>query len=81
VDARKLVRKSLEFDGPVRVPRQLWLLPWAEARYAEHAAYLRRNFPDDLVTAPRPCMTFIVPAPISYCWNQTLHKPFLMSMR
>jgi hypothetical protein len=59
VDARKLVRKSLEFDGPVRIPRQLWLLPWAEARYAEHAAYLRRNFPDDLVTAPRPCMTSV----------------------
>jgi hypothetical protein len=55
MNSRELVRKSLEFKNPPRIPRQLWLLPWAEARYPDHVRELQRSFPDDLVTAPRIC--------------------------
>lgn len=48
---RELVRRTLEFDRPERVPRQLWLLPWAEARYPDEAALLLERFPDDIVGA------------------------------
>lgn len=55
MNSRNLVRKTLEFDHPPRIPRQLWLLPWAETRYPSEIAELRRLYPDDIVTAPRPC--------------------------
>ena len=50
--SRTLVRQTLEFDRPARVPRQAWVLPWAEARHPEWVARLQREYPDDLVTAP-----------------------------
>lgn len=46
---RDLVRRTLEFDAPPRVARQLWLLPWAAERYPEEAAAIQEDFPDDLV--------------------------------
>ena len=49
---RELVRRTLEFAAPPSVPRQAWILPWAEARYPQEVARLRAEFPDDLVTAP-----------------------------
>jgi hypothetical protein len=51
--SRALVRRTLEFDAPLRVPRQAWVLPWAEARYPEWVARLREEFPDDLMAAPQ----------------------------
>lgn len=50
--SRELVRRTLEFDSPARVPRQTWVLPWAEEQYPEAVARLRVEFPDDVVTAP-----------------------------
>ncbi len=50
--SRGLVRHSLEFAAPPSVPRQAWILPWAEEHYPEEAARLREEFPDDIVTAP-----------------------------
>jgi len=49
---RDLVRRTLEFDSPARIPRQLWLLPWAVQRYPEQVAAIQKRFPDDLVSAP-----------------------------
>ncbi len=49
---RDLVRRTLEFQSPPRVPRQAWILPWAEEHYPDWVARLRATFPDDLVTAP-----------------------------
>lgn len=49
---RELVVKTLEFDSPLRLPRQLWLLPWATERYPEATAELTRRFPDDIVSTP-----------------------------
>lgn len=52
MNARQLVEKTLNFDAPTRIPRQLWLLPWAEAQYPDQAFKLRQEYPDDLIAAP-----------------------------
>ena len=51
-DSRELVRKTLAFQGPARVPRQVWFLPWAEIHHPETLARLERDYPDDIVSAP-----------------------------
>ena len=51
--SRELVYKTLEFrntDG--RVPRQMWLLPWAETNYGPMVDKIHKEFEDDIVTAP-----------------------------
>lgn len=50
--SRELVRRTLRFDNPARVPRQLWLLPWAEENHPAELAAIRGRFPDDIVDAP-----------------------------
>lgn len=50
--SRDLVKKTLEFSSPPRIPRQLWLLPWASDHYPHELAAIQKRFPDDLVTAP-----------------------------
>ena len=60
MEPREIVRRTLEFDHPPRVPRQLWLLPWASNRYPQELAALRERFPDDIVHAPSFCR---VPVP------------------
>jgi uroporphyrinogen decarboxylase len=52
VNSREKVRKTVEFDSPGGVPRQAWILPWAETHYAQQVSLLRRMFPDDIVNAP-----------------------------
>ncbi|NIM18334.1 MAG: methyltransferase [Candidatus Aminicenantes bacterium] len=49
---RKKVQKTLEFDSPPGIPRQAWVLPWAEEHYPEMVERLREEYPDDLVNAP-----------------------------
>jgi len=49
---RTLVRQTLTFDRPHRVPRQAWVLPWAEQHHPDAVACLKLQFPDDLVAAP-----------------------------
>ncbi len=51
--SRELVRRTLEFDRPARIPRQAWVLPWAEEHHPDWVARLRREFPDDIVAAPQ----------------------------
>ena len=50
--SRELVLSTLEFDSPERVPRHVWLLPWAEFNYPEMVEKIRRDFPDDFITSP-----------------------------
>ena len=50
---RELVKATLEFrntDG--RVPRQMWLLPWAVSHYGDMVEQIERDFPEDIITAP-----------------------------
>jgi len=53
--SRELVRRSLEFSGPARVPRDLWWLPWAEQHHPQAMARLRADYPSDIVQAPAIC--------------------------
>ncbi len=57
MEPREIVRRTLEFDAPPRVPRQLWLLPWASNHYPEELAAIQARFPDDIVHAPSFCRT------------------------
>ncbi len=50
--SRELVRRTLELQSPPRVPRQLWVLPWAERAYPAELAAIRERFPDDIVRCP-----------------------------
>lgn len=58
---RELVQRTLGFSKPKRVPRQLWLLPWAHLHYPRESAMLLSRFPDDILHCPqylgRPCHT------------------------
>jgi hypothetical protein len=62
ITPRDVVRRTLAFDAPPRVPRQIWVLPWAEARYPAMVARLRAECPDDIVTAPA---AYVVPLAIT----------------
>jgi uroporphyrinogen decarboxylase len=52
MDPRTLVKDTLNFSAPQRIPRDLWLLPWAAEMYPTQLAEIRTHFPNDLVTAP-----------------------------
>ena len=56
MNSRNLVKDTLQFASPARVPRQLWELPWASTRYPDELAAIKRQYPDDIVGAPA-CLT------------------------
>ncbi len=45
--SRELVHQTLEFKNPERVPRQLWVLPWANLYCKEGVEGIERDFPMD----------------------------------
>ncbi len=45
--SRDLVNKTLNFDSPPRVPRQMWVLPWAEIHHPEEVRRIQKRYPDD----------------------------------
>ncbi len=47
--SREIVKRCLTFSHPERVPRDLWVLPWAEIHYPEAVAEITRRFPNDIV--------------------------------
>ena len=49
---RERTLRCLNFDGPDRAPRDLWVLPWAELHHPRELAAIRRDFPSDMVTVP-----------------------------
>ncbi len=52
MNSRERVLRTLEFDRPDRLPRDLWTLPWADLNYPEELAALRRDFPSDFGGPP-----------------------------
>jgi len=50
--SRGLVKRTLEFASPARIPRQLWFLPWATDHYPQELAKIQHRFPDDIVNSP-----------------------------
>ncbi len=49
---RELVVRAVTFASPERVPRQLWLLPWARNEHPDAVARLHADYPDDIVECP-----------------------------
>lgn len=52
MNSREIVNRTVRFQHPDRVPRDLWLLPWAEWHFPREIAELRQRYPPDIVTAP-----------------------------
>jgi uroporphyrinogen decarboxylase len=52
VTSRELVVSALELQAPLRIPRQLWTLPWAERTYPSELAAIREKYPDDILKCP-----------------------------
>ncbi len=53
VSSRELVRQTLEFSNPPRLPRQIWTLPWAQETYPEDFARITATYPDDMEWSPQ----------------------------
>ncbi len=49
---RELVTRCLQFADPARLPRDLWLLPWATEHHAAAVTALARRFPTDFAGPP-----------------------------
>ena len=47
---REHVLRSLRFEHPERLPRDLWTLPWAGLHHPETVAELERRYPSDFAT-------------------------------
>ena len=52
MSSRKLVRQTLEFAAPARIPRHIWVLPWTAQTYPAELAAIRKRFPDDFASLP-----------------------------
>lgn len=50
--SREIVTRTLEFRHSGRVPREMWLLPWAQMHYPHEVEALLRDFPADITGAP-----------------------------
>lgn len=48
---REIVTRCLNHATPARMPRDLWMLPWAESHYPEALAEINHRFPSDFTTA------------------------------
>ena len=49
---RELVWQTLRRECPVRAPRQLWYLPWAEIHHPEALKRILETYPPDILSAP-----------------------------
>ena len=52
MNARQLVYDTLEFNGPRRVPRDLWLLPWATHHHPGKVRQIQQKYPGDFGGPP-----------------------------
>ncbi len=53
--SREIVKRSLTFQSPERVPVDIWALPWATSRYPEEIRKLLKEYPNDTAVPPHPC--------------------------
>ena len=52
MNARTLVMKTLEFDCPQRIPRQMFVLPWALLTHPNEVKSIQQKYPNDIISAP-----------------------------
>ncbi len=53
ISSRELVKQTLEFQNPPRIPRQIWSLPWAQENHPVEFARITSTYPDDIEWAPQ----------------------------
>ncbi|MBT3232346.1 MAG: methyltransferase [Calditrichaeota bacterium] len=46
---REIVTRCLSFKKPERVPRDLWVLPYAQTHFPEDVGNIERDFPNDII--------------------------------
>lgn len=51
---REIVTRCLKFETPERMPRQMWLLPWAANHFPEAVKTVNERYPADIGHAPAP---------------------------
>lgn len=44
---KEIVQRCLRFETPERMPRDLWILPWAQTRYGDFLKNLQERYPSD----------------------------------
>ena len=49
MNSRELVKSTLEFRNTQRIPRQLWVLPWARMFEREKLEAIQKAYPDDII--------------------------------
>lgn len=52
-NARDLVKDCLNFNYPSRIPRDLWILPWAQNKYQQNISELLLKYPTDIEKSAR----------------------------
>ena len=50
--SKQIVKKCLTFDHPERMPRDVWILPWAEKEYPAEINKIREEYPSDFGFSP-----------------------------
>jgi hypothetical protein len=51
MEPRERVKRTLHFDGPDRIPRQTWVLPWADIHFPAMVEKIRSDYPDDILAS------------------------------
>ncbi|HBG27998.1 MAG: methyltransferase [Planctomycetes bacterium GWF2_41_51] len=52
MNSREIVLQTLEFEKPLRVPRQIWGLQWSSRFFPDIVAKIKACYPDDILVAP-----------------------------
>ena len=50
--SRQIVIDTLKFNYPQRLPRDIWILPWAQMRYPEATERICNKYPSDIAFGP-----------------------------
>jgi uroporphyrinogen decarboxylase len=48
--SREIVERTIRFEYPERLPRDQWVLPWADINYPDDVKKIRERFPTDFKT-------------------------------
>ena len=48
--SREIVQKCIKFENPERIPRDQWVLPWANIHYPRELERIQNRFPTDFKT-------------------------------
>ena len=53
MSSRKLVLQTLDGENPKRIPKHMWILPWADIHYPGAVERINKEYPDDIIYTPR----------------------------